>query len=83
MAVKLPVALVIALIAAIAGGAISYVAIPSPDPEMKALLQRQVELAEREALAREEALDATRRAMSFDGALPTEGRPMEIRRPAK
>ena len=46
---KLPIVVVIAIVAALAGGAASYVFIPSTDPEVKALLQRQVELAEQEA----------------------------------
>ena len=53
--VKLPVVIVIALLSAVAGGALSYVVIPNTDPEMKALLARQVELAEEEAAARKAA----------------------------
>lgn len=53
--IKLPIVIVIALVSAIAGGVISYVVIPNTDPEMKALLARQVELAEEEAAARKAA----------------------------
>jgi hypothetical protein len=41
--------------------------IPNADPEMKALLERQVELAEQEAAAREEAAE---RAKDFFNANP-------------
>jgi Ti type entry exclusion protein TrbK len=54
---KLPIVVVIAIVAALAGGAASYVFIPNTDPETKALLERQVELAEQEAAAREEAAE--------------------------
>ncbi|CAG1010951.1 hypothetical protein BURK2_04145 [Burkholderiales bacterium] len=57
---KLPVVIAIAIVAALAGGAASYVFIPNADPEMKALLDRQVELAEQEAAAREEAAERTK-----------------------
>lgn len=83
MTIKLPFVIMIAFLAALAGGAVSYVMIPSTDPEMKALLERQVELAEQEAAAREEAMEATRRALSVGEELPTEGREMEIRRPGQ
>lgn len=58
--VKLPVIIVIAIVSALAGGTISYVAIPNTDPELKALLARQVELAEEEAAARKDAQDKAR-----------------------
>ena len=64
---KLPIVIAIAIVAAIAGGAASYVFIPNADPEMKALLERQVELAEQEAAAREEAAE---RAKDFFNANP-------------
>lgn len=85
MTVKLPLVIVIALVAALAGGAISYVFIPATDPEVKALLQRQVELAEEEAAARQEAIERAQRAMSADPKnYPTSGgREMELRRPGQ
>ncbi len=64
---KLPIVVVIAFVAAVAGGAASYMFIPNIDPETKALLQRQVELAEQEAAAREEAAE---RANDFFNANP-------------
>ena len=66
---KLPIVVVIAIVAALAGGAASYVFIPNTDPEVKALLQRQVELAEQEAAAREEAAE---RAKDFFNANPND-----------
>ena len=83
--VKLPLVIVIALISALAGGAISYVFVPSSDPEMKALLARQVELAEQEAAARQEAIERAQEALSADPQnYPTSGgREMEIRRPGQ
>ena len=64
---KLPI--VIAIVAALAGGVASYAFIPNTDPEVKALLQRQVELAEQEAAAREEAAE---RAKDFFNANPND-----------
>ena len=64
---KLPIVVVIAIAAALAGGVASYVFIPNTDPEVKALLQRQVELAEQEAAARKEAAE---RAKDFFNANP-------------
>ena len=64
---KLPIVVVIAIVAALAGGAASYVFIPNTDPEVKALLQRQVELAEQEAAGREAAAE---RAKDFFNANP-------------
>ncbi|KKB07161.1 hypothetical protein VE25_19185 [Devosia geojensis] len=64
---KLPIVVVIAIVAALVGGAASYVFFPNADPETKALLQRQVELAEQEAAAREEAAE---RAKDFFNANP-------------
>ena len=61
---KLPIVVVIAIVAALAGGAASYVFIPSTDPEVKALLQRQ---AEQEAAGREAAAE---RAKDFFNANP-------------
>lgn len=58
--INLPVVLVITLLAAAAGGAATYVFVPNTDPEMKALLQRQVELAEQEVVERDRASQATR-----------------------
>ena len=57
---KLPIVVVIAIVAALAGGAASYVFIPNTDPEVKALLQRQVELAVQDAAEKERAAQATR-----------------------
>ena len=64
---KLPIVVVIAIVAALAGGAASYVFIPNTDPEVKALLQRQVELAEQESAGREAAAE---RAKDFFNANP-------------
>ena len=38
--VKLPIVIAALLLAAVAGGVVSYVFFPSTDPEMKALLER-------------------------------------------
>lgn len=65
--VSLPLVLAIALASAVVGGAITYVAVPSDDPEARALLARQVELLEQEAAAREAA---TERRQDFFGADP-------------
>lgn len=62
--VKLPIVILVALLSAVAGGAISYVAIPTADPEMKALLTRQVALAEEEAAARAAAVEGTRKLLN-------------------
>jgi hypothetical protein len=85
MTIKLPLVIVIALVSALAGGAISYVFIPATDPDVKALLERQVELAEQEAAARQEAIERAQRALSADPEnYPTSGgREMEIRRPGQ
>ena len=64
--IKLPIVMAVVLLAAIAGGVVSYVFFPSADPEMKALLQRQVELAEQEAAERERAAQATREFFDAD-----------------
>lgn len=72
--VKLTVVIVIALLSATAGGAISYVAIPNSDPEVKALLARQVALAEEEAAARAAAIEGTRKLLnSTPDDYPTTG----------
>ncbi|WP_404406903.1 hypothetical protein [Pelagibacterium halotolerans] len=74
MTVKLPIVIVIAILSALAGGAISYVFVPNTDPEMKALLARQVELAEQEAAARQEAAERGEQFFGTEGAeLPTSG----------
>ena len=65
--IKLPIVIAVVLLAAIAGGVVSYVFFPTADPEMKALLQRQVELAEQEAAGREAAAE---RAKDFFNANP-------------
>ncbi|MFK4259376.1 DUF2749 domain-containing protein [Agrobacterium tumefaciens] len=62
--VKLPIVILVALLSAVVGGAVSYVAIPATDPEMKALLARQVALAEEEAAARAAAAERTRKLMN-------------------
>lgn len=67
MQVKLPLVIVIAIVSAVAGGAVSYVAIPNTDPDTKALLARQVQLAEEEAAARKEARE---KAGSFFNSNP-------------
>jgi Tfp pilus assembly protein PilE len=66
--VKLSVVIFIALLAAIAGGTFSYFVIPNTDPEVKALLARQVQLAEEEAAARKEAAE---RREEFFSTQPT------------
>ncbi len=72
--VKLPTVILIALLSAIAGGAISYVAIPNSDPEVRALLARQVALAEEEAAARAAAIEGTRKLLkSNPDDYPTTG----------
>lgn len=58
MMVKLPLVIAIALVSALAGAAITYVSVPTTDPEMRELLQRQVELAEQEAAQRARAREA-------------------------
>ncbi|SCX23015.1 hypothetical protein DSM25558_3274 [Agrobacterium sp. DSM 25558] len=62
--VKLPVVILVALLSAVAGGAMSYVAFPTADPEMKALLARHVALAEEEAAARAITNERTRKLMN-------------------
>ena len=69
--IKLPIVMAVVLLAAIAGGVVSYVFFPSADPEMKALLQRQVELTEQEAAERERAAQATREF--FDSVVSQHG----------
>ena len=64
--VKLPIVIAAVLLAAVAGGVVSYVFVPSTDPEMKALLQRQVELAEQDAAEKERAAQATREFFDSD-----------------
>lgn len=73
--VKLPIVIAIALISAVAGGAIAYVVIPNTDPEMKALLARQVELAEEEAAARKAAGKGRRLLQIKSRRLSNLGRP--------
>lgn len=62
--VKLPIVVLIAFASAVSGGVISYVAIPNSDPEVKALLARQVALAEEEAAARAAAIEGTRKLLN-------------------
>jgi hypothetical protein len=85
MTFKLPIVLIIALIAALVGAGTTYVVVPKADPEMTELLRRQVELAEQEAEARRAAQDAARRTLSFDEEqFPTQGgREMQIQRPGQ
>ena len=64
--IKLPIVIAVVLLAAIAGGVVSYVFFPTADPEMKALLQRQVELAEQDAAEKERAAQATREFFDSD-----------------
>lgn len=72
--VKLPIVVLVALLSAVAGGAVSYVAIPNTDPEVKALLARQVALAEEEAAARKAAAEGTRNLMNSNPEdYPTSG----------
>lgn len=54
MTFKLPIVVLIALLAAVAGAGATYVIVPKTDPEITELLRRQVELAE-EAKAKREA----------------------------
>jgi hypothetical protein len=56
--IKLPIVVFVALISAALGGAITYVVVPKDDPEMRALIERQIELAEQEAAERERAREA-------------------------
>lgn len=72
--VRLPIILLIVLVSAMAGATISYVFIPNADPEMKALLKRQAELAEEKAAARRRGTEATKRMLSSDPEqYPTSG----------
>lgn len=72
--VSLPLVLAIALVSAIVGATITYVVVPSDDPEARALLARQVELLEQEAAARQAAAE---RRQDFFGSnaddFPTSG----------
>lgn len=83
--VKLPIVIAIAIIAALAGGAISYVFVPNANLEVRALLERQVELAEQERANREAAAE---RAQDFFSSNPDNyptsgGQEMQIRRPGQ
>lgn len=71
--IKLPIVIVIALLAAVAGGVFSYVVIPNTDPEMKALLARQVQLAEEEAAARKAAAERREEFFSTEPTTEPEG----------
>lgn len=76
--VKLPIVIVIALASAVAGGTISYVFVPRSDPELKALLQRQLELAEQDATGRQKsAEDAKGFFGSGSGVTVGDGKPFE------
>lgn len=76
--IKLPFVIVIALASALAGGAISYVFVPTSDPELKALLQRQLELAEQDAAGRQKsAEDAKDFFGSGSGVTVGDGKPFE------
>jgi hypothetical protein len=83
--VKLPIVIAIAIIAALAGGGIFYVLIPNTDPEVKALLERQVELAEQERANREAAAEQVQDFFSSNpDDYPTSGgHEMQIRRPGQ
>lgn len=83
--VRLPIVIAIAVIAALAGGAISYVFVPNANPEVRALLEWQVELAEQERANREAAAERAQDFFSSDpGNYPTSGgHEMQIRRPSQ
>ena len=65
--ISLPLVVVIALLSAVAGSALTYVVMPTDDPETRALLARQVELLEQEAAARQAAAE---RRQDFFGSNP-------------
>lgn len=72
--VSLPLVVVIALASAVIGGTITYVVVPTDDPEARALLARQVELLEAEAAAWDAAADRRQDFFSSDpDAFPTTG----------
>jgi DNA-binding NtrC family response regulator len=73
MTVKLPIFVFVALISAAIGGAITYVVVPKDDPEMRALVERQIELAEREAAERERAREAAKEWSQPTGIEPGAG----------
>lgn len=74
MMVKLPIVILIALASAALGGAITYVAVPHDDSEMRALVERQIELAEQEAAERERAREAAQEWSQPTGIEPGAGR---------
>lgn len=71
--IKLPIVILIALVSAVSGGLVSYVAIPNTDPETKALLKRQVTLLEEEAKAREDAKERSKKFFDTSETPPTSG----------
>lgn len=64
---KPPIVVMIAFVATVAGGSASDVFNPNIDPETKALLKRQGEVAEQKTAAR---TDAAKRANHFLNASP-------------
>jgi len=71
--VKLPLVIVIALVAALVGGVVTYLAVSTTDPEMRALLERQVELAEQETAERQRARAAAESWSQPTGVQPGAG----------
>ena len=76
--VRLPFVIVIALASALAGGTISYVFVPSSDPELKALLRRQLELAEQDAADRQKSAEEAKGFFGGgSGVTVGDGKPFE------
>jgi hypothetical protein len=76
--VRLPFVIVIALASALAGGAISYLFVPKSDPELKALLQRQLELAEQDAADRRKSAEEAKGFFGGgSGVTVGDGKPFE------
>lgn len=70
---RFPFVVIIALVAALAGGVVTYLAVSTTDSEMRALLERQVELAEQEAAERERAREAAESWSQPTGVQPGAG----------
>ena len=73
MMVKLPIVICFAFVSTALGGAIIYVAVPKNDSEIRALLERQIELAEQEAAERERAREEALRWSQPTGIEPGAG----------
>lgn len=79
MTFKLPTVLLIALVAALAGAGVSYVFIPKSDPEVTALLKRQVELAEEEKANRQATQKAAKEFFKSPDIEPGNGQDFKPR----